>query len=77
MKVFVFVVALLVLLFLPNYFRWGYDDTDDYRSGAFFGRRSGLSVYTDHLTGAQYVKAGLFGGITPRIDKDGKPMFVK
>ena len=35
-------------------------------------RRSGLRLYTDHATGVQYVKGGIFGGITPRIDQSGK-----
>ena len=38
-------------------------------------RRSGLSVYTDHLTGVQYVKSGFFGDITPRLDRDGLPIY--
>lgn len=35
--------------------------------------RSGLGLYTDSGTGCQYLKAGLFGGITPRLRKDGTP----
>ena len=42
-----------------------YDDTD------FGDERSGLSLFTDNLTGCQYLKAGLFGGITPRLYSDG------
>jgi hypothetical protein len=34
-------------------------------------KRSGLGVYTDNATGVQYVKAGWFGGITPRLNHDG------
>lgn len=36
--------------------------------------RSGLSLYTDHLTGCQYLKAGYFGGMTPRLDKNRQPI---
>lgn len=37
-------------------------------------RRSGLSLYTDHGTGCQYVAAGFFGELTPRLGADGKPI---
>ena len=77
MKLLIVIVALVALSFASNYFRWGYDDTDDKRPGSWFGKRSNLSVYTDHLTGVQYVKGGLFGDITPRLDRDGKPIVVK
>lgn len=33
---------------------------------------SGLRVYTDHATGVQYVST-MLGGVTPRIDRNGKP----
>jgi hypothetical protein len=65
--------AILVLLpmFQP------YDDTDDPYIGPMtrtlgYGGRSGLGLYTDHKTGCQYVKAGFFGGTTPRLDENGK-----
>lgn len=34
--------------------------------------RSGMELYTDALTGCQYLSAG--GGLTPRIDSDGEPV---
>lgn len=34
--------------------------------------RSGMNLYTDALTGCQYLSAG--GGLTPRIDSDGEPV---
>lgn len=34
--------------------------------------RSGMALYTDALTGCQYLSAG--GGLTPRIDSDGEPV---
>jgi Family of unknown function (DUF6440) len=36
--------------------------------------RSGLVIYTDHLTGCQYLRAGsVFSrDLTPRLDKQGK-----
>lgn len=57
-----------------NYFRVGYDDTDD----NLVRKRSGLALRTDHLTGCQYLVAyGLAGfgaAITPRLSPDGTPM---
>lgn len=70
MKLMIFIAAIVVISLAGNYFRWGYDDTDDKRPGKMFGKRSGLTLYTDHSTGVQYVKCGLFGGVTPRISKD-------
>lgn len=50
-----------------------FDDTDPPSASWYWGR-SGLGLYTDHRTGCQYVKAGYFGGTTPRLDENGKPM---
>lgn len=44
------------------------DDTDPPNG------RSGLIIYTDHLTGCQYLTPGIWGGLTPRIDADGMPI---
>lgn len=49
----------------------GKDDTDSPD-----GKRSGLTVYTDHKTGCQYLGT-ILGGITPRLDKEGKPICVE
>lgn len=38
-------------------------------------RRSGLIVRTDALTGCQYLET-ILGGVTPRLDKDGKQICV-
>lgn len=56
-----FIFALVAQLFMPL------DDSDKSRFN-----RSGLTIYEDHRTGVQYVKGGFFGGITPRLDSDGK-----
>lgn len=48
---------------------WDYDSTDDIKNKD----RSGLRIYTDHATGVQYVGNGWFGGITPRVDRNGEP----
>jgi hypothetical protein len=58
------VVAILVWAWFQPY-----DSTDD----TLRKERSGLAIYTDHGTGCQYV-GRFFGGLTPRLDKDGKPM---
>jgi hypothetical protein len=44
-----------------------YDDTDDIENG----KRSGMRLFTDNLTGCQYLQAGLFGGMSPRYDREG------
>jgi hypothetical protein len=51
----------------------GYDDTDNTTTK----ERSGLRLYTDYGTGLQYIGGGLFGGITPRLDANGKHMNIK
>lgn len=77
MKILILIAAIVVISLVANYYRWGYDDTDDKRPGKMFGERSGLTLYTDHQTGVQYVKGGLFGNTTPRLDRDGKPITAK
>lgn len=47
------------------------DDFDDPT-----GKRSGMIVYTDHRTGCQYLGT-ILGGITARLDRDGKPVCTK
>lgn len=55
---------------LTKYTDIGRDDTDPP------GDRSDLKILTDHLTGCQYLTTGK-GGITPRLDKDGRHMCNK
>jgi len=61
------VLAVCLLWFIFNAFN-SYDNTDDIINE----KRSGLLVYTDHFTGCQYLKAGYFGSIIPRLDRNGK-----
>lgn len=61
-------IVLFVLFVLLLNFSVPYDTTDDTTNKT----RSGLSLYTDHLTGCQYLRAGIFGGITPRLTANGK-----
>ena len=39
-------------------------------------KRSSMSLYTDYGTGLQYLKGGLFGDMTPRLDLHGRHMFI-
>jgi len=45
------------------------DDSDPEPEG--WGRRSGIQVRTDSLTGCQYLET-TSGGITPRVDGNGR-----
>jgi len=64
----VFILFILILMTLQKYSN--YDDTDDKEKK----ERSGLVLYTDHKTGLQYIRGGLFGGILPRLNIDGTHM---
>ena len=65
MKVLLFIILVISTQFL---YLWiaPTDSTDKSK-----WKRSGMGVYTDNATGVQYVKAGWFGGITPRLNHDG------
>lgn len=67
MDSFWFVVSIVLLFFLIGGVKR--DDSDG-------EKRSGMIVYTDALTGCQYVGT-ILGSITPRLDKDGKIVCVK
>lgn len=66
----IWIVFCLVFFYATGGF--DYDSTDN----AAAGERSGMVLYTDHLTGCQYV-APMFGGMTPRLDKDGNQVGCK
>jgi len=55
-------IGILILIIISN----PYDDSDNPE----IGERSGFTVYTDHLTGCQYLRVGIFGSATPRLDGD-------
>lgn len=55
---------------LANYTDIGRDDSDPPAG------RSDMKIMTDHLTGCQYLM-GSRGGLTPRLDENGKQMCVK
>lgn len=58
-------IAVVVLLV-----HWGNSTQDD--SDKSSRERSGLKIFTDHRTGLQYLRGGLFGGITPRLGINGE-----
>jgi hypothetical protein len=68
LKIIVY-VGVFVIMFgtLQLLFGRAYDDTDD----ASTRTRSGMVLYIDHGTRCQYVAAGTFGAITPRLKADG------
>ena len=61
---------ILLLYFVLNgifsFFSIGFDSTDNKETGT----RSGLILYTDNLTGCQYLGAG--DSLIPRINSDGE-----
>jgi hypothetical protein len=62
------VLIVLVIAVVRNVWDVGTDDSD--QSGR---NRSGVSVSTDHKTGLQYLLTP-GGGITPRLNIDGRHM---
>ena len=65
---FAWVIGSIGGAVIKNAFSIGVDDTDASSWG-----RSGMKIYTDHKTGVQYLGAER-GGLTVRIDRDGRPM---
>jgi hypothetical protein len=61
------VLAVFMLVYFGLSALMPRDDTDPST-----GRRSGLILYIDHGTGCQYVRGGLLGGTTPRLDANGR-----
>lgn len=68
----VLIVAAIFITVQVLYLAFSPTDSTDYSRW----RRSGLSVYHDSATGVQYVKAGMFGNLTPRLNADGTPYTV-
>lgn len=76
MKVFLTTLLLLLLVYTIIFLFVGGIErpTDDSDKDA--DNRSNLIVHTDYKTGVQYLSTR-GGGITPRLDKDGKLVIVK
>ena len=78
-----FVAAVLIVIFLGAPI-WSQrhtinrgDDTDLFEEGKTKPvKRSGFAIVTDYGTGVQYLAMPLVG-LTPRLDKDGKPMLAE
>jgi hypothetical protein len=66
-----YVIISFIINLIGNYFTIGFDDTDD----KINKKRSGLKVYIDHKTGAQYISIGK--SIHPRLDKDGNLIVIE
>ena len=66
-----FIAAVLLLLGLVLWAGTNERDNSDPPGG-----HSGLNIYTDNLTGAQYLGKDGYG-LTPRLDRDGKQIFVE
>ena len=65
--VIIFIILVSLATWTFNYFTIEFDSTDNYTTK----ERSGLTLYTDHATGLQYIRGGLFGGLQPRLNSDG------
>ena len=57
----------LIIALAVSFFMSDYDATDDQMNGV----RSNMALYTDYGTGCQYLSSKQ-GGLTPRLDEDGK-----
>lgn len=68
-----YLIMALVILATGCDYDHPLDDTDNKEEN----KRSGLALYTDHQTGCQYLSAGLFGGITPRVDGEQRHLGCK
>lgn len=64
--ILIFIVGLLLIALL-DFFKVGFDDTDNWDTG----ERSGVTLITDYGTGCEYLK-GVFGPPTPRMNADGR-----
>ena len=65
-------IALILIswifeIFIP------YDNTDDVGKQ----KRSGMGLYTDNLTGCQYLSNGMFSALTPRLNNKNEQVGCK
>ena len=58
-------IALVMIVIIAARLMLPHDSTDNPDGG-----RSGLILYTDHLTGCQYLRAGWFSPLVPRMYQD-------
>jgi|GEM_PF-5098882 len=74
-KLAVIYVVVAVLLSMVNYALANYTDIGRDDSDPPAGR-SDMKIMTDHMTGCQYLMSAR-GGLTPRMDENGKQMCLK
>lgn len=73
MRLFVMIGWIVFAVFMVRFiFFQPYDSTDDHVKK----ERSGMQLYIDHGTGCHYLGTGFFGGLTPRLDQDGKQICI-
>jgi preprotein translocase subunit SecG len=65
-----FAIGAIISFFVTRYTDIGRDDSDTNTD------RSNMRVLTDHKTGLQYL-AVCSGGITPRLDENGKQIRIE
>ena len=66
-KLWYILIIIVLIVMIRNWSGSGVDSTDKSR-----WNRSGITLQTDAKTGLQYLSCG--GGLTPRLDKQGKHM---
>ena len=69
--VVLYVIVDFIANYITNYFKIGFDDSDNLKTKT----RSGLKVYTDYKTGLQYIGTPK-GGLQPRLDQYGNHMVI-
>lgn len=74
-----FLIALFIVVsfsLVSDYFRWGYDSSDDLRIEQTFGQRSDMQIRRDAATGCQYLESSE-GHLTPRLEPSGAQLCVR
>lgn len=66
----IFAIAGTALVLVANTFQWGVDNSD-----VDAWNRSGMKLYTDNLTGVQYVRVG--DALHVRVDAEGMPILSR
>jgi len=67
----IFIISFIITLI--SIYNTPYDDTDD----AANSERSNMQLFTDNLTGCQYLKASYFAALTKRVDGTGRHVGCK
>lgn len=67
------VLAFIIIISILTSSNKDYDNTDDMINK----EKSGMKLYTDPLTGCQYIQPGVFSNAMHRVDKDGNHVGCK